>query len=450
MKRQSESMRTASAGLTRRSVIAGAAAAGVVLAASQAAPARAGGLATSLFPTLGGGKSNRFRSSMSISPFTESMFAKGLRYTDGRHSARNPRELQALFTAHGASEVYARIATRPQAVDVDAQHGFLLGIERARLARSLGQPFNPELGLWNVYGDISHQPGPDFSAYPQISLPGPWAALTIGQMTDAMTTYGTAVAKQILGTGVDVEVWDLGNEVEFGVAGVAIRSFTESTAYWSYEAPDAVDPAIGRMTAYQLFGMPDRNAWLQQHLWPYVGKIFAAVAAGIRKVDPHARFGTHTSTVSLQLPGMVQDFYTAMAAQGFVTDTIGVSYYPTSSASVPDQLTSFKALATTLRAALGRRVFIAETGYPSGMMSDPYAWNSPVPGYPLTIQGEHDFVRDLVTWGGQNDVLSGIRPWAPDYAIGGWQPMSYFTVSGSTAIAELALDSIAEGLNRCR
>ncbi|WP_431219922.1 glycosyl hydrolase 53 family protein [Leifsonia xyli] len=399
-------------------------------------------------PSIGGGKRTPFRSSLSVSPFTEAMFVKGLRYTDGRRSARSMRELQSLYIAHGSSETYARIATRPQAVDVDAEHGFLQGIERARLARSLGQPFNPELGLWAVYGDISHQPGPDFSAYPQIELPGEWATLTIDQMTAAMTAYGTAVAKQILGTGVDVDVWDLGNEVEFGVAGVAVRSFTESTAYWSYEAPDAVDPAIGRMSAYQLFEMPDRDAWLQQHLWPYVGKIFAAVATGIRKVDRHARFSTHTSTVSLLFPGMVQDFYTAMDAQGFVADEIGVSFYPTNSATVPDQFTSFKALATELRTALGRRVFIAETAYPSGTMSDPYAWNSPVPGYPLTTQGEHDFIRDLVTWGAQNDVLSGIRPWAPDYSIGGWQPMTYFTVSGSTAIAEPALDSIAEGLAR--
>lgn len=403
-----------------------------------------GATSASAKPKLGPAPaSGPFRSALSVSPFTQSMLKKGLTYTDGTLTVRSLESVQRLFMAHGGNEVFARIATRRQANDVDAQHGVKEGLEKAALARKLGVPLNPELGLWAVYGDISHQPGPDFSDYPQISLPGPWASLPITEMTRAMREYGAQVAKQILNTGANVNVWDLGNEVEFGVAGVAVRSFTESTAYWSYSAPDAVDPEIGRMSAYQLFTMPDRTAWLQQHLWPHMGAIFAAVAAGIRSVDPHARFSTHTSTVALLFPDLLTEFWQSMNDAGFEIDQLGVSYYPTSSGG---SLASFQTTASALKAKYGKRIFIAEAGYPSGTMEDPFAWNSPLLGYPQDQDGEYRFYRDLTLWGASTGVLSGIRPWAPDYAVGGWQPMNFFTPDGNLATAEPALNAIRDGL----
>jgi hypothetical protein len=419
--------------------LTGAAAGGLILGSGGLAAATA---KTPPLPSTG----QAFRNSLSVTPFTDSMLEAGLVFTDGKIVADSLEEVQRLFVAHGGNEVYARIATRRQAVQApDAEHGVKEGLEKARLARKLGLPFNPELGLWNVYGDISHQPGPDFSDYPQIRIPGPWETLTLAQMTTAMRDYGARVAQQILHTGADVNVWDLGNEVEFGVAGVAIRSFTTETPYWSYKAPDNVDVEIGKMDAYQLFGRPDRNEWLKAHLWPYVGAIFAAVAEGIRTVDPQARFSTHTSTVALQLPGLLEAFYQAMADAGFVVDEMGVSYYPTSATSA-NALLEFEATTAALRTRFGKKVFISETGYPSGRMGQPYEWNNPVPGYPLDTDGEYRFYRDLTAWGASTGVLSGIRPWAPDYALGGWQPMSHFTVNGSTAVAEPVLDSIRDGL----
>lgn len=384
-----------------------------------------------------------FRAALSVTPFTQSMIQKGLTYSDGSLTAATMEDVQRLFMAHGGNEVFARIATRRTANDVDAQHGLEAGLEKARLARKLGLPFNPELGLFAIYGDISHQPGPDFTDYAQISLPGPWTSQPITVMTKAMSEYAARVAKQILATGAEVNVWDLGNEVEFGVAGVAVRSFTESTAYWSYSAPDAVDPEIGKMTAMQLFGMPDRTAWLKQHLWPHMGAIFAAVAAGVRSVDPHARFSTHTSTTAFYFPELLSDFWQSMSDAGIDFDELGVSYYPTATGG---SLATFQATATLLKERYGKKVFIAEAGYPSGTMGPPFAWNSPLVEYPQDQDGEYRFYRDLTAWGATSGVLSGIRPWAPDYSLGGWQPMSFFTPEGNVAKAEPALRGIQDGL----
>lgn len=427
-------------GISRRGFMIGAAASGAVLA----------GMATPAAHAARGGDRHdsprSFRNALSISPFTAALLAAGVAYTDGVRTVDSLEGVQRLFMRHGANEVFARIATRRDALQApDAEHGFKMGLEKARLARKLDLPFNPELGLWNVYGDISHQPGPDFAGYPQIRLPGPWESLTLAEMTRAMREYGSRVAEQVLRTGAKVNIWDLGNEVEFGVAGVAVRSFTSETSYWSYAAPDAVDPEIGRMDAFQLFGRPDRVEWLRAHLWPYVAAIFTAVAEGVRKVDRGAKFSTHTSTVALQVPGLFDAFYRAMADFGFDVAELGVSFYPTAATS-GNALTEFQATATAASAKYGKKVFIAEVGYPSGTMGPPFAWNNPVPGYPADSDGEFRFYRDLTAWGAGSGVLAGIRPWAPDYTAGGWQPMSLFAPQGAVAVAEPAIGAIREGL----
>jgi hypothetical protein len=247
--------------------------------------------------------------------------------TDGRRTAGTGRQVQRLFNRHGATEVFVRVATLRQARDRDAEYGFERAVERARLAAQLGVPLNPELGLWAVYGDITRQPPPDFTDYPYIRLPGPWLSLTLAQMEDALAQYGSLVARQILSTGVHVNYWDLGNEVEWGVAGVAIRSFNQA----GYSPPDTIDPAIGQMSAVQLLGMPEtaRIAWLQQHLWPYVGRLLAATAQGVRSADPAARFSTHLASIGMQDATFHTAFWQAMNQARYYPSQFGTSLYPT-------------------------------------------------------------------------------------------------------------------------
>ena len=64
-------------------------------------------------------------------------------------------------------------------------------------------------------------------------------------MKSALRQYGALAARQLLATGVRVNYWDLGNEVDWGVAGIAVQGLDPT----GYSPPDAVDPAIGQMTA---------------------------------------------------------------------------------------------------------------------------------------------------------------------------------------------------------
>jgi arabinogalactan endo-1,4-beta-galactosidase len=398
-----------------------------------------------------------FRISLSISPFAEVRFAGGFVFTDGKVTAKNPEELQRMFAAHGANEVYARIATTQKYRIGNGDHSMERGLERARMAAALNLPFNPELGLFSIYGDIRCQPPPDYSDYPEIKVPGAWNTLSLAQMLAVLRTYGATAARQIVDTGAKVRVWDIGNEVEFGIAGVAVQPMpggcddTAGGAGW-YKAPDGVDPAIGKMSALELVRMSEakRIEWLQVHVWPYEAKMLAAVADGIRSVDPNARFSTHVSGMSSVLPAQTVAFFKAMREGGFAADELGVSYYPTSSNNPRDRLQAFKDMATAAQRELGRPVFVAEFGYPAKTMGGIFKWNDEVKGYPLTPEGQANFIRDLVAWGVETGTLSGIRPWAPELAAPGWGGMSFFENNGNTGTARPALDAIVEGVRSGR
>src|SRR5581483_5213334 len=84
-----------------------------------------------------------FRVSISVSPFTEILLHSGATFSDGKMSAATPEELQRMFIKHGANEVYARIATARAYKTGFGDHSLTKGLERARMAKAVGLPFNP-------------------------------------------------------------------------------------------------------------------------------------------------------------------------------------------------------------------------------------------------------------------------------------------------------------------
>jgi arabinogalactan endo-1,4-beta-galactosidase len=403
-----------------------------------------------------------FRNSLCASQFAEGVFAKGITFRAGATTARTVEELQRLMIAYGSTEVFARLGSRLTDPNrSEANQGMTAALERARLAKRLGIPLNPELLLCAYYGDESGQPEPDFSDYPQIHLKRPWRELTIEEICDAVRIYGELAARQILDTGVTVSVWDIGNEVDLGIAGVALRPFSPAIARpgWSYQPPDGVDPEIGKMTVANFFKMStaDQIAWGKQHLWGHVGSVLAAMAEGIRKADPKARFATHVGGLAVQTPEVFVAMYEAIEANGFRTEALGASFYASAYQYFPinpgvDRLVLYKQTAELTKKRLGKPIYIAEFGYAAGPMNyGAQSWANPVEGYPVTVEGQAAFYRDVVTWGVRNGTMAGVRPWAPDFVGGGWQGMALFDAPvGGVSVARPALGAIQDGLRRAR
>ena len=384
-----------------------------------------------------------FRIALSVDPFTAYIFSLGFTFTDGVTTATDVASLQAMYVAHGGNEVYARISTEKVPTGSADDHSEQTALARAALAKSLGLPFNPELGLWAHYGDVGCEPAPDFSAYPSIQLPGPWNTLDIDQMAAALRDYAALVAADIVQTGATVEPWDLGNEIDIGVAGVAPRGFNCT----DYVAPDGVDPAIGQQTEMALFEETeaDRIAWLSQHIWPREAQLLAAAQAGVRSVVPDAHFATHIS--QSQSPTFAVAFYGAMLDGGFALDQLGFSSY-FSATNTPSRVANFQVTVAAVRAAFDLPVFVAEFAYPAGYISDggPYGnWLNALPSYPISDQSQDRILQDLASWAPSAGV-SGVRPWAPDVVIPGWLGMALFEIDASTLAVARSLDGLREGL----
>lgn len=399
---------------------------------------------------------DQFRNALSVSPFTDAMFRAGYTFEDEQgNKASDIEELQKLFVKHGSSEVFVRIATARKRYSLEASdHSLDTGLECARLAAKFGLPLNPEIALFKYYGDVSGQPAPDFSEYPEIKATKPWEQLTIDEMTALLRQYGELVAKELMATGAEINVWDIGNEVDFGIAGIAIQPFlhgieSEMGLDW-YRAPDAVNPEIGKQSATSLSKMGNEGLikWLETNLWPYQAKLMNAVREGILKADTHAKFSTHIA-LSTNTDFAVA-FYKAMLENGFKLDIAGLSFYPSSSAEPKNRLEAFKNTVKTINSDTGLPVFIAEYAYPAypeGYIAvGPYLnWNNKVGNYGTNIEGQEALLRDMTSWGIKNGMC-GIRPWAPELVTNGWKEFSIFSAEGFTARALPVIDSISKGL----
>jgi arabinogalactan endo-1,4-beta-galactosidase len=192
----------------------------------------------------------------------------------------------------------------------------------------------------------------------------------------------------------------------------------------------------------------DRIDWLERHIWPYIAKMLAAVADGIRSVDPEAQFSTHMSGEGAINPDLALAFYRAMNKGGFHPDELGTSFYPSNNQHQPDLLLLVRETVEQLWRTFARPVFFSEFGYPAALMKEgPFStWNYQLEKYPLTPKGQAGLLRDLVSWG-VTAGLSGIRPWGPDLVVPGWEPMSLFHFDGKTAFARPGIDAVVEGLS---
>lgn len=255
---------------------------------------------------------------------------------------------------------------------------------------------------------------------------------------------------------MEVNYWNLGNEVDFGTAGVAPQPAPgacdgdDGQSDW-YRAPDGVDPAIGKQSVGSLmvtFSEQQRIAWLQQHVWPHTARLLEAAATGVRQVDPEARFATHISTSCS--PEFAAVFFQAMQEHGFELDQLGLSVYPSAHEDATERVAGFIATVDRLQNDFSQPIFIAEFAYPAAAVtSGPFQdWNHPVDGYPISAEGQARLLRDITQWAVARG-LAGIRPWGVDLVMAGWEPFALFESQGDQrARARPALRALMEGLAR--
>ncbi|MDY8023267.1 glycosyl hydrolase 53 family protein [Paenibacillus polymyxa] len=206
---------------------------------------------------------------------------------------------------------------------MDPEHAELLSLESGlkvcKIAKELGLKVNPEIMAAYTYMDSFSQQAPNFKDYPEITQPNkPWSEYNLEEMKDVLEQYGELVAKEVVESGCEVEFWNIGNEANFGFGGVNVGLKT------------AVNPILENKTLQDMYTSPSFGAeWLKENVWNYNGQMMAALANGIKKVDPDAKFSTHITTAMADTTFMTS-YYKTLAENGYKVDQVGISFYPTS------------------------------------------------------------------------------------------------------------------------
>ncbi len=383
-----------------------------------------------------------FRIALSVSPFSGEAFEEGYRYIAEDLSAANREELEKMYIEAGATEMYARIATkRYKSADNIAYgeydsnanyHTLEQGLELCKMAAKLDIPINPEIMCAYTYMDMDRQQAPDFSEYPEIyELQGgkTWEELTLEEMCTVLKAYGEFVATEILRTGCRVDNWNMGNEANYGFAGVNVGLNT------------VVNEKLAKIPDWKKNILPVLGTdWLKDNVWKYNAKQMAAVAEGIETayaklgMDANGiKFSTHIATVVTTVHNAVTYFKT-LQENGFPLDIAGISFYPSAPGVYINKITMFKKIVTAINEECNLPVFVAEFSYPSGKVEGAYAgWDNMVKGYPHNEEGQAAIYTDIVNWSKEHG-LAGIRYWAPDFS--GWGSMSMFSYDNKDAAAK--------------
>ena len=387
----------------------------------------------------------KFRYALSVSPFTDKSIKENYTYEYNGKQITTVEDLEKLYIEKGATEMYTRIATKRHVTKEDITdgkpdsnanvHTFDQAIELCKIAAKLNIPINPEVMCAYTYMDMEKQQAPKFNEYPEIYKlqdGKDWSELSLNEMVIVLKEYGKFLATQILNTGCTVNNWNLGNEANFGFAGV------------NFGLKTAVNKNLEGISDFMRYVLPLMNVgWLEKNIWKYNAKQFAAVKEGILEAykelginSTNVRFSTHIATV-VMTPGASASYFNCLKKNGYEVDTAGISFYPSAPSMYLDPMILFKKTVKEINNKCKLPVFIGEFSYPSGKMSGDFAgWNKEVKGYPHSEEGQNSIYKDVVKWGKSNGVI-GIRYWAADYE--NWGSMGLFKFDKKHGIPKKAL-----------
>lgn len=230
--------------------------------------------------------------------------------------------------------------------------------------------------------------------------PPEWAGLSVDETAAKIEAYTYATAKYYADRGLDIEVYDLGNEIDLGIVG--------------FRPGDRVPIPAGTDIVCDVH-------WMRDNVWATEAKLLSAGIAGVRRVNQNAKIVLHTTGMfglCLGIEGPA--FFDAMVDFNVDFDIVGLSFYP---GLLPLQgmwgmgpdLQRGQALVAHA-AKLGKQVIIAETAYPHAP-ADPGTW-SMVPGFPFTPGGQAEWMRAVLRFASNDPNIVGWMHFYPDHYVG--------------------------------
>jgi len=273
--------------------------------------------------------------------------------------------------------------------------------EIMREAQDLGMRINAVLTLSPTAAHAGQQIPPDG-----------WSGLSVEETCDRLEAYAYDTATHFQNSGINVEIYDIGNEIDWGVLGFRPGE--------RLERPAGVDQ-VRNMT------------YMEQSIWPTEAELLEAAIRGIRRANPNARIALHVAGALDLNTDVAGSFFEFMDATGVDFDIAGFSLpYPENGWSLNNYsrecwYSRVNDLVVRI-AATDRQVFISECSYPSSSRG---ITASPMPDYPFTPEGQAKWVHDALRFAKSNPLIDGFFYFYPDWFpgmstdTGTWNVQSY-------------------------
>lgn len=206
------------------------------------------------------------------------------------------------------------------------------------------------------------------------TAPAAWQGLSVSDTAAAVQSYCYATTQYFIDQGLNIEVYDIGNEIQFG-----ILDFTPGDRI---SVPPGTD-------------LLNDTAYLESQLWPTEATLLQAAITGVKMANPNAKITLHiTGLGASQGDQLIKTFFSTMIALGVDFDYAGLSFPARSGHPAarpyftsPDFISTVKYLQS-----LNKQVLIDEFYYPNGPVD---AQGTPDPGYAFTPAGQAAYVRDM-------------------------------------------------------
>lgn len=323
------------------------------------------------------------------------MAQRKLTWKDGSESIE-PAE---FFAKHGCGHARIRLW-----VGDEGMNRLNYATQTARRAKEAGLKPYLVIFLSEEWADFVKQPAPAV-----------WKDLTPEKKLAAIEAYAEIVAKHFAQQGVEIDTFEIGNEIDFGICG----EFEE-------EWPKRVSLEYMRL-----------------RIWPRMVPILKAAQRGVLKAQPKAKFIIHLS--QWNNVEYCTAFWRAMIAAEVKLDYAGLSYFPTSAKDEKQRSFTFlQEQVGKIVNELRRPVLICETGYPAtadfgGQFAD---WKFPVEGYPLSDAGQAKWLADLAAVVRKDRNFAGVFYFSPEWYDGRlWDAFALFDSHGVARPGAKALES---------
>lgn len=212
----------------------------------------------------------------------------------------------------------------------------------------------------------------------QQELPAAWSGKTKSQIEAAVRQSANETASYFSSTlGLPIDVYEIGNEIEFGILG--------------YTAGSSAIPIPSGTDILRDIG------WMESNVWDIEADLLKAAIRGIRDSGSSAKIGLHIAGLGYSTDNdFAYRFFKYMKDEGVDYDIAELSFpYMFGGSAVPQPYfreAEFARILDRLK-GLGKEVYIAEFAYPAH--PDGIA-HSPSDLYPLTEQGQCDFIEDFM------------------------------------------------------